>query len=82
MLEVCEDNTATIQVVQRGYSPRLRHITRTHKVNLGSLAEFFEDEYNRLQYTETSQQCADVFTKAVEASKWQNAIHLLRMKDE
>ena len=74
-LEVCEDNQATMQVVQRGYSAKLRHITRTHKVNLGSLAEFFEDPHNVLKYTETTQQVADIFTKAVEGSKWQNAIY-------
>ena len=78
-LEVCEDNQATMQVVQRGYSSKLRHITRTHKVNLGSLAEFFEDPHNVLKYTETTQQVADIFTKAVEGSKWQNAISLLRV---
>lgn len=79
-LQVCEDNTATMQVVQRGYSPKLRHISRTHKVNLGSLAEFFEDKHNKLVYTETSRQCADIFTKALEASKWQNAIDLLELQ--
>ena len=34
-----EDNQATIQVVHQGYSSKLRHIARTHKVNLGSLRE-------------------------------------------
>ena len=33
-LKVLEDNQATILVVRKGYSPKLRHITRTHKVNL------------------------------------------------
>ena len=33
VLRVLEDNQATILVVRKGYSPKLRHITRTHKVS-------------------------------------------------
>lgn len=77
---VCEDNQATIQVVQRGYSQKLRHISRTHKVNLGSLAEVFQDSHTKLRYTESSKQCADIFTKALEPHAWNNAIGLLEMK--
>ena len=77
---VCEDNQATIQVVQRGYSQKLRHISRTHKVNLGSLAEVFQDSHTKLRYTESSKQCADIFTKALEPHAWDNAIGLLEMK--
>ena len=33
-LRVMEDNQATILVVKKGYSPKLRHVSRTHKVNL------------------------------------------------
>ena len=80
--DVCEDNTATIQVVQKGYSAKLRHITRTHKVNLGSLSEVFEDGQVNLRFTETAKQCADVFTKALEANKWPNALDLMQLRDE
>ena len=38
-LIVLEDNQATIKVLLRGYSSKLRHIQRTHKVNLGSVKE-------------------------------------------
>ena len=34
---------ATILVAKKGYSPKLRHIVRTHKVNLGSIAEQLEE---------------------------------------
>ena len=34
---IYEDNQAIIIVVKKGYSKKLRHISRTHKVNLGSL---------------------------------------------
>ena len=38
-LVIHEDNQATILVAKKGYSPKLRHISRTHKVNLGCISE-------------------------------------------
>ena len=34
-----EDNTATIQVIRAGYSPKLRYLNRTHRINVGLLYE-------------------------------------------
>ena len=76
-LEVLEDNQATIACVQKGYSPKLRHILRTHKVNLASLHDVFEAEHITLEYINTQLQAADIFTKALEPQKWDNALRLL-----
>ena len=84
-LIIHEDNQATMKVVEAGYSNKLRHISRTHKVNLGSLREILDQKGIKLQYIETSKQAADIFTKALEPLKWPNAIQLLGMsthKDE
>ena len=72
-----EDNQATIACVEKGYSPKLRHILRTHKVNLASLKEIFERDEAVLKYINTNLQAADIFTKALEPQKWDNALHLL-----
>ena len=37
--EACEDNEATIKVVKNGFSAKLRHVSRTHKVNISGLKE-------------------------------------------
>ena len=79
ILEVKEDNEATIKVVRKGYSPKLRRIQRTHKVNLASLAEQFENPNIQLAYIHTTQQVADLFTKAVEPGKWTRAVLMLGM---
>ena len=79
-LIIHEDNQATILVVERGYSSKLRHITRTHKVNLGSLSELLLDKGIKVQYVESAKQAADIFTKALEPLKWPNAIELLNIK--
>ena len=64
-LVIHEDNQATILVAKKGYSPKLRHISRTHKVNLGCISEqLAEGSHISIQYVDTAEQAADIFTKA------------------
>jgi hypothetical protein len=81
LLECHEDNQATILVVKKGFSPKLRHISRTHKVNLGSLTEVFEDKHIQLSYIKTDDQAADIFTKALPPQKWGAALAMLNIID-
>ena len=81
-LEVLEDNQATIQIVKAGFSQKLRHIQRTHKVNLSSLAEQFECDDVSISYVDTAEQAADIFTKALEPQKWGNALDLLGIRSK
>ena len=81
--EVCEDNEATIKIVKNGYSAKLRHISRTHKVNVSSLKEVLqgpgEDDW-RIQYINTKSQAADIFTKALGPQLWGPALDMLGIK--
>ena len=79
-LKVLEDNQATILVIKKGYSPKLRHITRTHKVNLSGLSEVFRDDSAELEYCKTDVQAADIFTKALPPQKWGAALRLLGIR--
>ena len=76
-LRIYEDNMATIKVVNKGFSPTLRHILRTHKVNLSSIKEAIDSDNIELQCIETEQQAADVFTKALCPMKWPAAMDML-----
>ena len=82
VLEVLEDNQATIIVVRKGYSPKLRHIQRTHRVNLASLKEVFDKDSVELSYVETDKQAADIFTKALEPQKLGAALKMLGIETE
>ena len=66
-LECFQDNSAVIQIVATGYSPKLRHLTKTEKIELGSAYEVFEDPSCKLLYIATDKQRADVFTKPLPA---------------
>ena len=81
-LRVLEDNQATILVVRKGYSPKLRHITRTHKVNLSGLSEVFRDDSAELEYCQTDSQAADIFTKTLPPQKWAPALRLLGIRTD
>ena len=82
-LEVMEDNQATIIVAKAGFSSKLRHVVRTHKVDVGSLGEVFqEDSAVNIQYVDTTLQSADIFTKALEPCKWGNALELLGIRTD
>ena len=81
-LRIQEDNQATILVVRKGYSPKLRHITRTHKVNLSCLSEVIHGDTVELDYCSTDLQIADIFTKALTPQKWGNALKLLGIRTD
>ena len=79
-LVIKEDNEATIKIVQKGYSSKLRSLARTHRVNLGAIHDIVTSDDVRLEHVATAEQAADVFTKALDPQKWGNAMQLLGMK--
>ena len=71
-----EDNQATIKIVSKGYSSKLRHIQRTHGINLQSIKEVLDMDGVSIEYVSTDHQSADFFTKALVPHKWANALEL------
>ena len=65
-LEIMEDNEATIKIVRKCGSTKLRHVGRTHQINLASVYEQFQDPNITLLYVNTKEQAADLFTKAIQ----------------
>ena len=64
VLNVLEDNQATLHVCARGRSTNLRHVSRTHRVNLDFLYDIsLHSPHIYLQYVRTTSQAADIFTK-------------------
>ena len=76
-IHIMEDNQATIKIAVKGYSPKLRHCLRTHKVNVGSVKDVLDEGGVSIEYVESEQQAADIFTKALAAHKWDHATQLL-----
>ena len=63
-LWVFEDNDAVIRMIIKGWSPSMRHISRTHRVNLDLLFDQINlDPSIRIKCANTSKQIADILTK-------------------
>ena len=76
-LIVKEDNEACIKAVAKGYSNKLRHLNRVHKINLSSIHDVIASNNVAVEHCATTEQAADIFTKALAALKWPAALDLL-----
>ena len=70
-LQFYEDNQACISIVETGKNPALRHMGRTHQVDVKWLHESFRDAHFKLGYIQSDDQAADIYTKAFTSKeKW------------
>ena len=72
-----QDNQAAIAVIQSGYSAKLRHAGRVHKVNVASIHEQLDQEVFGLEYCDTKLQLANGFTKVIGQAEWQETLQQL-----
>ena len=77
-----EDNQAAIQVIKTGRNPTMRHLGRTHKIDIGWLRNVFARGLCSLGYCDTDKQAADMFTKSFsEKTKWHAVRGLVGLVD-
>ena len=63
LLYVIEDNEAVIKMINKGRSPTMRHVFRTHSVALDWLFDRSNlDLKIQIKYTDTKNQLADLLT--------------------
>ena len=77
---VHEDNTATIQVIAAGYSPKLRSMNRTHRISVAALSEAVERNLIKVEHIESKQQLADLLTKALNKQVFLHLRNLVGLK--
>ena len=64
LLYVFEDNEAVIKMIIKGWSPTMRHVSRTHRVALDWLFDRINlDSKIQIKYIDTKNQLADILTK-------------------
>ena len=64
LLYVFEDNEAVIRMINKGRSPTMRHVSRTHRVALDWLFDRINlDSKIQIKYIDTKNQLADILTK-------------------
>jgi hypothetical protein len=80
MYKVREDNIGTILLLEKGYSPAMRHLPKTHKCSVDYLHEIFHVlKAALIKHIDTKEQLGDPFTKGIEPRDWPNALRLLQI---
>ena len=64
-----EDNESTFQISKTGKNPTMRHISRTHGVNVQWLHDAYSKRLFNMKVTKTDEQVADIFTKHMPEKK-------------
>ena len=83
-LYALEDNDAVIKMTVKGRSPNLRHVGRTHRVDLDWLFDRIRlDPGVFIKFVGTKEQLADILTKgSFTAEAWTTLIHLILLFPE
>ena len=81
MLYVFEDNEAVIEMIIKGRSPTVRHVSRTHRVALDWLFDRINlDSKIQIRHIDTKHQLADILTKGnFTRDEWNNLLHLFNI---
>ena len=85
MLFVFEDNEAVINMIIKGRSPTMRHVSRTHRVALDWLFDRINLD-SKIQNSDTlttKRQLADILTKGnFTRDEWNNLHHLFNISHD
>lgn len=69
-----QDNNAVLQVLKAGYSAKLRHCNRVHRVNVASLSESLQDPTVRAERCPTDMMKANGLTKIIQPNVWTSTL--------
>ncbi|CAE7274272.1 unnamed protein product [Symbiodinium sp. CCMP2592] len=69
-----QDNETVLAILKSGYSPKLRHLGRVHRVNVASMAEIFEQEDFSATYVNSKEQLANGLTKIIPPAEWSDML--------
>ena len=75
-----EDNAATLTILKSGFSIQLRHASRTHRIDVASLAETIKARGMIAEYCSTDHQAADALTKVIQPMAWERLLQLLSVR--
>ena len=77
-----EDNQATITIITKGDSEKMRHTDRTQRISFGWLKQQFERGLFNMINVGTHEQVADIFTKPfADKIKWHKVLALINHVD-
>ena len=72
-----EDNMSTIEVTKNGYSPKLKHLAKHHRISLGLTHELCQSPDLEVRHCDTNLQKGDMMTKGLARPKHDPACKLV-----
>ena len=76
-----QDNSTVITILKAGYSQKLRHMPRVHRVNVASISERLAVSNVQIDYCPTKEQRANGFTKVITPQEWPSMLEQLCLSD-
>ena len=82
-LTIAEDNEAMMKICKSGNITKLRHLSRTHRVNIAFVLERLNSDENiELVRVETNNMAADIYTKRfTDPKKWASLLYMNNIVD-
>ena len=72
-----QDNEALIKILKSGYSFKLRHMGRVHRINIASMSELLNQDNVLCNYCDTKSQIANGLTKVIAPCDWSHMLQQL-----
>ena len=72
-----QDNEALIKILKAGYSAKLRHMGRVHRINVASMSEVLAADDISCRYCHTKDQIANGLTKVIVPGEWGHMLQQL-----
>ena len=72
-----QDNEALIKILKSGYSFKLRHMGRVHRINIASMSELLGQDNVLCNYCATKTQIANGLTKVIAPCDWSHMLQQL-----
>ena len=81
VLVIAEDNEAVIKIIKKARSMALRHLPRTHRIDLHWLFQVCSNPRICMLYVNTKQQVADLMTKALNNPQiWEHLLDIAQIR--
>ena len=68
---------STIEIIKSGYSPKMRHLAKRHRISLGTVSELVQLEDIDVKHVDTNLQKGDMLTKGLARPKHEPACRLI-----
>ena len=72
-----EDNMSTIEVIKVGYSSKMRHLAKHHRISVGIVHEFCQDPMIGVNHVSSDKQKGDLMTKGLARPKHEPACRMV-----